>query len=62
MVIFNNCPLNLYELDKNKINYLGNWMEKILKVGNFIVSYYIHKQDVTKTIIFSQNYKGFLYV
>ena len=38
-VICNSCHRNLYDLDINKTNYLGNWMEKISKVENFIVKY-----------------------
>ncbi|XP_065673439.1 uncharacterized protein LOC136090576 isoform X2 [Hydra vulgaris] len=31
-VICNNCHRNLYDLDKNKVEYLGNWIVKISKI------------------------------
>ena len=34
-VICNNCDRNLYDLDKNKVEYLGNWKEIISKVKRF---------------------------
>ena len=32
-VICNNCHRNLYDLERNKVEYLGNWIEKISKVN-----------------------------
>ena len=41
-VICNNWHRNLYDLDKNKVEYLGNWIEKISKVNLSCLFKYNH--------------------
>ena len=36
-IVCNNCHRNLYDLDMNKVEYLGNWIEKMSKVKFMLI-------------------------